>query len=514
MSTDLSYVDPGQASAALAAVRSNADPTDWALFTYASAGKNQIELVGTGSGGLEELKTHLSDDKICYGLFRVEDRIDHSTTIKFVFLVWCGEKVSFVQRGKMSTHKGSIVSLIGQFHNDIFASNLNEINFEEIMKRITDASGSGNRVRDKPAETKPTSSSSSGYRPNPTPPLTSSPSSSSITNRASRDPKQPKTESGVTGAQDLPFSDEAALRAVINDVRNDHTETNWMALGYEENRNAISLIGSGNGGLEEMYGYLSEQGIAYALLRVTDVIDESVTVKFVFIAWVGDKVPFVRKARITTHRGAVVDFIGQHHASIDASNLSELTHDIIVKKISDASGSGNRVKGAPTSTGTSTAAKPTAKGSSKVSAGSVVFINEQEIRAAIAKVRSDANPTDWVLLGYEGTTNKVILVGHGDSGLPELLPYLEPDKILYGLYRTTDLIDNSITVKFVLIIWVGEDVPTVRKARIVTHKGDITSFIGQYHVDVTASNLSEIDDEIIRGLVQDASGSAVHVKNK
>jgi len=507
MSIDLSFVDHSQASAALAAVRSDSDPTDWALFTYTQAGKNQIELVGTGSGGLEELKSHVSDDKICYGLFRVEDRIDNSTTIKFVFLVWCGDKVSFVQRGKMSTHKGSIVSLIGQFHNDIFASNLNELDFHEIMTKITDASGSGNRVRDKHAVPEANSPSSHSH--------TATTTTTTTTTRASRDPKLPKIEVGVTGVQELPFHDEAALRAAINDVRSDNTETNWMALGYEEGSNAISLMGSGHGGLEELNRHLSEEGIAYALLRVTDVIDESVTVKFVFIAWVGDKVPVVRKARITTHRGAIVDFIGQHHASIDASNHSELTHEIIATKISDASGSGNRVKGAAVTTSTSTApSKSTAKGSSKVSAGSVVFVNESEIRGAIAKVRSDSSENDWVLLGYEGNTNKVILVGCGDCGLPELLPHLEPDKILYGLYRTTDLIDNSITVKFVLIIWIGEEVPTVRKARIVTHKGDITSFIGQYHVDLTASNLDEVDEDIIRTLVQDASGSSVHVKNK
>jgi len=415
----------------------------------------------------------------------------------------------------MSTHKGSIVSLIGQFHNDIYASKLEELDFDEIMRKIRDASGSGNRVRDKAAETEeaPVRKSSSGYKTAPA--TTTTPTTTSTAPKQHKEPKAASTQpqaGGVTGAQDVPIQDEAGLRAALADVRNDRTETNWAAFSYVEG-NTLGLLGSGNGGLQELYSSLSEDKIVYGLLRVTDTIDESVTVKFVLIIWVGDKVPVVRKARITTHRGAVDLLVGHVHTDVNCSNFKELTPEIIETKISDASGSGNRVKGAtahpkaaPKTTSTST--------STKGSSGNLFFVNEAEIRSALARVRSDSDGTDWVLIGYEGNTNNVILVGHGECGLSELLPLLEPDKILYALYRTTDLIDNSITVKFVLIIWVGENVPTVRKARIVTHKGEITSFIGQYHVDVTATNRDEVDEDIIRTNVQDASGSASHVKHE
>jgi len=93
-----------------------------------------------------------------------------------------------------------------------------------------------------------------------------------------------------------------------------------------------------------------------------------------------------------------------------------------------------------------------------------------------------------------------------------LIALLKPDQVLYGLYRTTDTVDNTVAVKFVLILWVGENVAVTRKARIVTHKGEILSLIGQYHVDCSASNLEEINDDIISSLVKKASGTAVFVK--
>jgi len=96
--------------------------------------------------------------------------------------------------------------------------------------------------------------------------------------------------------------------------------------------------------------------------------------------------------------------------------------------------------------------------------------------------------------------------------LDELLSHLKPDRVQYGLFRTTDTVDNTIAVKFVLILWVGEEVPFTRKARITTHKGEVTSFIGQYHVDCSCSNLNEINDDIIGDIVKRASGTAVYVK--
>jgi len=143
----------------------------------------------------------------------------------------------------------------------------------------------------------------------------------------------------------------------------------------------------------------------------------------------------------------------------------------------------------------------------------VQFIDEDAIRASIKQVRSDNDDTDWLLLGYEGNTNKVLLQAKDSDGLEGLLNHLKPNEVQYGLYRTTDTVDNTVAVKFVLILWVGEGVAGPRKARITTHKGEITSFMGQYHVDCSCSNLDEINDEIIRDLVQRASGTASYVKH-
>jgi len=116
-STELVFADEAECAGAIADLRDNNSPTNWCLFTYSETIKNSITFVGKGNSGAEEMKQFLNESKIFYGLVRVTDKIDQSVTVKFVFIIWCGEKVPFVQKGKMTTHKGSITNLIGQFHN-------------------------------------------------------------------------------------------------------------------------------------------------------------------------------------------------------------------------------------------------------------------------------------------------------------------------------------------------------------------------------------------------------------
>jgi len=345
---------------------------------------------------------------------------------------------------------------------------------------------------------------------------------------------------------ELSFADEAQAKESINDVRSNESATNWVLFTYsEKSKNKIELVGKGTGGIEELKAHLNDSKMFYGLVRVQDVIDQSVTIKFVFIVWCGEHVPFLQKAKMTTHKGSISLLVGQYHNDINASHLDELNDNVIMGKVSDASGTAYHVKEssthptpAPSSTTTSSTTTTTTTTTSSSGykrggvssssssnpttkqpgvpqqASNVHFLDEDSLRAAIRAVRADNDETDWLLIGYEGTGNskELKLIAKGADGLEELLGHFVEDQVLYALYRTTDTIDNTVAVKFVFIIWVGEKVAVTRKARITTHKGEITAFIGQYHVDLNCSNLHEVNDDIIRDLVQRAGGTAVHVK--
>jgi drebrin-like protein len=108
----------------------------------------------------------------------------------------------------------------------------------------------------------------------------------------------------------------------------------------------------------------------------------------------------------------------------------------------------------------------------------VQFPDRQVLDAAIGAVRSDGDTTTWALFGYEDGSDNLKLVGTGSGDISGLAEQLHDDQVNYGLYRTTDRYDGHLTVKFVFILWIGERVKIMRKARIATHKGAIQEFMG------------------------------------
>jgi len=85
---------------------------------------------------------------------------------------------------------------------------------------------------------------------------------------------------------DLVFADEAGAKDAIADVRNNDTPTDWVLFTYSDKaKNTLDLTGKGTGALSALKGHLDVAKMSYGLVRVTDKIDNSVTIKFVFICW-------------------------------------------------------------------------------------------------------------------------------------------------------------------------------------------------------------------------------------
>jgi len=149
----------------------------------------------------------------------------------------------------------------------------------------------------------------------------------------------------ATNDQTVKFADEEGTKADIKDVRNDNTDTDWVLVGYEGKKgNVLVSLGKGNGGVEQLKALLEDDMVGYGLVRKTDKIDESLTVKFVFISFVGDNINRMHRARLGTHQGAVRSLFTPYHVDISCTHVNELSDEILMQKIQDASGSGSKVK--------------------------------------------------------------------------------------------------------------------------------------------------------------------------
>jgi len=239
------------------------------------------------------------------------------------------------------------------------------------------------------------------------------------------------------------------------------------------------------------------------------------------------------RARLGTHTGEITKLFSPYHVSIDATQLSEIAEDVVVKAIKNAAGTSVHVlseqeaasKGVQksntswtprTTTGTTTnvTTKAPVVPKSLGQAQTIKFVDEQEVRDNIRDVRRDDTETNWTLVGYQGGKgNTLISLGKGSGGLDELLPLLNPTIVAYGLLRKTDRIDESLTIKFVFINWVGENIDRMHRARIGTYQGAVRELFAPYHVDIDCSHLEELTEDKVMMRIQDASGSGSKVRS-
>eukprot|EP01121_Diplochlamys_sp_Union-15-3_P010630 TRINITY_DN2_c0_g1_i1.p1 TRINITY_DN2_c0_g1~~TRINITY_DN2_c0_g1_i1.p1 ORF type:complete len:525 (+),score=105.91 TRINITY_DN2_c0_g1_i1:71-1645(+) len=320
---------------------------------------------------------------------------------------------------------------------------------------------------------------------------------------------------------ELKFEDEDSIKNAIAEVRKDKSHNDWVLISYAGTSGAASqtmkLLSTGSGGVNGLKSHLKEDIVGYILLRTTDQIDDSVTVKFIFINWVPSNVPRMQKARISVHYGAMKSFVGQSHVDITANTDDELTPQIIAQKVMDTSGSGSRVLDSSGQKNLASQAQNRANtgtkgGVGKGGSGSEFgFTDEDSIRATITEIRKGTSDDNWILLTYEGPTSNTLHLLAKGHGIDKLVTYLKDDIVVYGLVRVNETIDNSVTTKFAMIKWQGENIPRMQKARLGVHRGEVNKFFHPFHVDLNCERKNEISEEIIMNLINAASGTKINV---
>ena len=116
------------------------------------------------------------------------------------------------------------------------------------------------------------------------------------------------------------------------DIRKEGSDTNWMLVGYENNKKLV-LVGKGAGGISEMATSMSNDACFFGFLKVTYKSDETTRTKFVFFSFKGDTAPVMRKGNMSVHVTSVKKVIKDFSIEYSTSEVSEVTEECIMKKI-------------------------------------------------------------------------------------------------------------------------------------------------------------------------------------
>jgi len=129
------------------------------------------------------------------------------------------------------------------------------------------------------------------------------------------------------------------IAEAYEDVRNDRTETNWMLITYADGSdNVWTLVGKGEGGLDELKQNLSDDFRGFGYIRVISGDELSRRPKFVLIRYVGKSVSQFKKTKLTVHGGDVMRVLSQYAVSVDADSIDELTIEDIMDRVQKAGG--------------------------------------------------------------------------------------------------------------------------------------------------------------------------------
>jgi len=280
----------------------------------------------------------------------------------------------------------------------------------------------------------------------------------------------------------------------------------------------------------------------YGLVRKIERFELTDTVKFAFITYIGADVPVMLRGRLNAYSSMIDDVFSPYHVVVHAEVPSELSDKIIVDAIAAASGTADHVlDAAPVSEAPPVESAPAPipeekpkpkpqpkpqpkkstpptsprtaepkKASGERPRDALYFNEEDACRAAIAEVRNDACPTVWAIFGTDKATGGARLLGKGVES-SEMYSLLTDKVVAWVLLRRTLMIDDSETTKFVFINWIGDNIPRMLRARLGTWSGVVQEFLQPYHVDINASSLDEITEEILMNTIEEAAGTKDHV---
>ncbi|CAG8982323.1 hypothetical protein HYALB_00005324 [Hymenoscyphus albidus] len=123
-------------------VRSDKDPANWLIISYASAVGDKLVLSETGTGGLKELADKLDPNQAQYAYARVEYANDtESTRVKFIVVVWIGEGTKIMRKARVSIESGEVKRVLAHHSFQVDARDKGDLDEKDIVVRLRKAGG-------------------------------------------------------------------------------------------------------------------------------------------------------------------------------------------------------------------------------------------------------------------------------------------------------------------------------------------------------------------------------------
>ena len=287
-----------EVASALKHLRSQAGGRHFLVLSYAAGSKNQLAVVASGEGFVDEAKEHMqAGNEASYAYIRTDHRVELANTTKYAFLDYTPDGIAPMRKALLSQHKSQIQQLLQPISSSIQASKLTELTEDAVMQGIGESSGTKSNITSKAAFSSPAVDIS----------------------RSAASKEVDYIGSHARSERPLQLKDESSIRGAFKAVRADADPTNWALVGFSDaTYKELELKASGSNGIPELQAALDPNQPQYALFRTTEQIDKTTAVRFSFLRIVPTTLPPSKKAMIGTNGGFISELfkVSQHKLRI------------------------------------------------------------------------------------------------------------------------------------------------------------------------------------------------------
>jgi len=126
---------------------------------------------------------------------------------------------------------------------------------------------------------------------------------------------------------------------------------------------------------------------------------------------------------------------------------------------------------------------------------------DASVAAAYQEVRNGG--ANWFVLGYEG--NKIKVQQTGTGGIDELVNSLSDEEAQYGYIKFQVTVEETTRTKFVLISWVGDNTPPMKKGKVSTDKPVLKTIVKDFAIEVAASEKGDLTEAAVLNKLRSAN---------
>lgn len=132
------------------------------------------------------------------------------------------------------------------------------------------------------------------------------------------------------------------VQAAWGRLTSDDSTTTWISCGYPEaSSTTLEFKGEGPGGMPEFLAALPTDAIIWGAFKVTGVDDRGNTIsrrpKFIFVKYMPEGVPTMKRARSGGHKGAIKQVMDAH-IDLEIEDPKELTEESVIAKLRQCGG--------------------------------------------------------------------------------------------------------------------------------------------------------------------------------